>query len=202
MVAALTTIFSVRFLGIPDSDEYRGACIMMCVMGGIGAAILWPALRLCQQRPRRIVASVLIDALVVAVPLQAVIWPMPMLTDWRWSVAMGIAASLGLWTLVAGSLIAWGYASGRRILAMAAALILAGIAPGGVLMLNGLPARETAAPAWAVLSPLTAPWALAWSIPGWSPVMSAGEWRAIVGLGVAGGVMLVALPRLGGGPRR
>lgn len=201
MVSALLTIFSVRYLGIPDSDEYRGACIMMCVLGGVGAAILWPALRLCQQRPRHVVRSVLVDALIVAAPLQGVIWPMPMLTDWRWSVAMGIGAAIGLWTLITGALIAWGYLSGKRLAAMSIALGLAMLAPAGLLATRGLPPVSDHAPAWAVLSPLTAPWALAWSTPGWSPAMSGAEWRAIVGLGVVGGAALVALQRLSSGQR-
>lgn len=200
MIGALLTIFSVRFLGIPDSDEYRGACIMMSVMGGIGAAILWPVVRLCQARPKRAVGSTLVDALVVAIPLQAVIWPMPMLTDWPFGVAMAIGGVAAGWTLVAGALIAWGYLTGRRLLAMGVALGLALVAPL-MLMRGGVPLPDDPPPVWAVLSPLTAPWALTWSASGLSPRMDGGEWRAVVLVIGAGAVLMVGIPRMVG-PRR
>jgi len=194
MVAALLTIFSVRFLGIPDSDEYRSACIMMCAMGGIGASILWPALRLSQERPRHPVRATFVDALVIAVPLQAVIWPMPMLTDWRYSVAISIGASIAAWTLIAGAVIAWGYLTGRRLLAMAIALVLPLIVPI-LLVRNGLPPTNTPAPAWGAMSPLSSAWALSWSVSGWSPTMSAPELRAVLATTVIGILMFFAAPR-------
>ncbi len=194
MVAALMTIFSVRFLGIPSASEYRGACMLMCVLCGVGAAVLWPALRLSQQAPRRVMRAVLVDAMVIALPVQAVIWPMPMLTDWSFDLAMAIGVVLAGWALVVGAVIAWGYLAGRRLWAMAIALALAVIVPLLVIR-GGIPGVHAAPPVWAVLSPLTAPWALSWSPSGLSPGMSAAEWRMVVIPPVAGAVLMVAAGR-------
>lgn len=194
MVCALVTIFSVRFLGVPDADEYRGACVMMCVLGGVGASVLWAALRMCQAAPRRVMRAVVVDSLVVALPLQAVIWPMPMLTDWPPSVALAIGLVPAGWVMVTGALIAWGYRGGRRLLATGAVFGLVLLAPA-LLVLGGAPGSAQRPPLWGVLSPVTAPWALSWSPSGLTPRMSGAEWRMVTLAPVAGAVLLVLVGR-------
>ncbi|QOI98986.1 MAG: hypothetical protein HRU70_00155 [Phycisphaeraceae bacterium] len=94
--------------GVIDPLSARFAARELLVLVAVGVSILWPALRLSQVLPREGgVAATSKDLFVVAVPSQAVVWPLSMLALWPvWTVA-AIAASLFAWTALIGGALAF-----------------------------------------------------------------------------------------------
>ncbi len=106
--ATLITILSTGGGWVVSTDTYRPAARMLMVLGAVGMAILWPLVRLSQSVPhRRPVASALQDMLVMAVPLQAIVWPHWWLARWPMEVVAALAALLAAWALVLAALVAW-----------------------------------------------------------------------------------------------
>lgn len=176
MAAALVTLFAVRSVGAPSAEQYRYGARALLVLCALGVTVLWPALRLSQAAPTRPARAALIDVLIVAMPLNAVLWPMPVLTRWPFGVTAGTLVMLSSWAFAAGGWVAWGSARGGlgRAGSMAACVLLASAAP-----LAGAWAAE--APAWwGMLSPFTAGAAMTAAPSGLSPVMSATEWMLAI----------------------
>ncbi len=194
MLGAMITIFSVRSIGIATNAQYRFGCIAMCIVAGVGVALLWPMVRLSQRAPIRPTRAALQDFLALLIPLQAVVWPMPLLTGWPLGVIGAIMLSLLSWGLLSCAVVAWGSASVSgitRTLWTGTLIILVGIAPI-VWMLNaGLPGPPMPG-WWEVLSPLTAPAAIVAAPGNLNPRVHAVEWLALTIPGLAGLMLLVA----------
>lgn len=99
MLSALVTIFATRTIGIPQASRFQYGALALLVMVTAGFSFLWPLTRLSQRAPRRPVRSIGADLLVMLVPLQAVIWPMPILTGWPVEVIGGLATLLSCWVI-------------------------------------------------------------------------------------------------------
>lgn len=86
----------------------RPASREMLVLASVGLALLYPLCRLSQRSARRPVASAIRDAIVLLVPLQAVLWPqlLIVLGGWNIDVVLALVAHFAAWTLVATGLVA------------------------------------------------------------------------------------------------
>lgn len=205
MGAALLTIFTVRSLGVPSTWQFVAACRGMIVMVALGLVVLWPTVRLSQEFPVRRWRSIGGDLLVLLLPIQAALWPMPLLTHWPASVMAGLTATVMSWALLVAALLGVAYArpdvergdgiagaaSGlRRALCSLSCVLLVVAAPAiGVL----LRAASIEAPAWlGMLSPVTSAYALTRAPAGLAPRMNEAEWF-FVALPSAAAVIVVAV---------
>ena len=178
MVASLATIFAVRSLGVPTVAQYRAGATAMLTLVALGCSILWPMTRLSQASPRRPWSSVAADVLVLLLPVQAVIWPMPVLTGWPMPVVGWVCIMITSWTLLTGVVLAWGLGSRQAVDRTLAAAICIALAASGPLLLAlwGIAGRAGDAPAWVWLSsPLTGVWELLRSPSGLRPSMNSVE---------------------------
>lgn len=112
----LMLITSVSFAaigprGIVDPDEARPSTRILLMLLLCGAAFLWPAFRLCQIRPRRIVSSVLLDLVVICVPAQIVIWPQVLLAYWPIPILASVATLLATWSTLTAAVLIFAYST-------------------------------------------------------------------------------------------
>lgn len=146
----------------------RPASREMLVLASVGIGILYPLVRVSQRSARRPIASALRDALVLLVPLQAVLWPqlLIVLGGWNIDVVLALVAHFAAWTLVAAGLVATAqvvierdrgaHRSLRRAIAMFAILAAMLIAPVLELTtLRGAAAGIRDANPGLMLSPIT-----------------------------------------------
>ena len=200
MGGALMTIFAVRSLGAPTPDRYSYACRAMVIIVAIGATVLWPMTRLSQVAPRRPVRATLLDLVAILAPVQAVIWPMELLTDWGRDVVAGLSLMVASWVALVGVIVARGCVA-RSGLVRAALMLLVVVLVGGAPMCSlALDAIGGATlPAWwAMLSPVTATLEMTASPGNQTVSMTAWEW---IGGAAPLAVALAAapaLPRSGG----
>lgn len=178
MIGALLTIFAVRSLTIPTTGQFVAGCRAMLALTFIGICVLWPMVRLSQRFPERVARSVWIDAAALLAPAQAVLWPMPYLTRWGWSVNGALALSMIGWTLTVGALLAFAQrAPGRESRILWMLLFLALVSAGPLLLLaiasTGRPAPVESL-AW--LSPVTTLYRLTGAPSGVTPNMTFHEW--------------------------
>jgi len=194
MAAALLTIFAVSRISIPSTAQFVYACRAMLVMANLGVVVLWPMTRLSQQFPARPGRSVLIDLLIVLVPIQAAVWPMPVLAHWSWSVTSAQAASTAAWACLVASvlLIAMRHPTHRgRTLSMLACLGVALVGPA-LLVVPVLLNRPASADALLWFSPLTTPYIISAAPSGHAPSMDRAEWLlALAPLPLALGLWIV-----------
>ncbi|MCA9276818.1 MAG: hypothetical protein KDA29_12385 [Phycisphaerales bacterium] len=87
----------------------RPAARVMLLIVVIGFSVLWPMLRLSQHHPRRgHVWFALRDAIVLFVPLQAILWPLAtgVLTHWPVPVVAAMSLLCGSWMLLIAGVLA------------------------------------------------------------------------------------------------
>ncbi|TVQ75378.1 MAG: hypothetical protein EA380_11090 [Phycisphaeraceae bacterium] len=194
MGGAMITIFGARSIGIPTNAQYRYGCMAMCLLAGVGVAVLWPMVRLSQRPPIRPTRAALQDFVALMIPLQAVIWPMPLLTAWPYEVIGAIMLSLVSWGLLSCGVIAWGTGSQSgavRTLWMGLVLLLVGLGPV-IWMLNaGLPGPQLPE-WWAVTSILTTPSSVVSSPGNLTPRVMPSEWLVMSIPGIGGLGLLIA----------
>lgn len=194
MGGAMLTIFGARSIGIATNAQYQYGCIAMCLLAGVGIAVLWPMVRLSQRPPIRPTRAALQDFVALMIPLQAVIWPMPLLTAWAYEVIAAIMLSLVSWGVLSCGAIAWGtgsHSGAVRTLWMGLVLMLVGLGPVIWLLNAGLPGP--ALPEWwAVTSILTTPTSLVSSPGNLTARVTASEWVVLSIPGIGGLGLLIA----------
>ncbi|MEM8835432.1 MAG: hypothetical protein AAGD00_06390 [Planctomycetota bacterium] len=166
MVASMLTLFSTRALGMPTTQQHEFGVRAMLTLAMVGVCVIWPAVRLSQERPERPLRDSLADTIVVLIPLNALLWPAPLLTLWPISIAATLAAVFGAWTCLVGAWLAIVFTSRAgpaRLAGLATILLAIGAAPGaGVLWIS---LSGYAPPAWWWhASPLTSIYAVTSSI--------------------------------------
>lgn len=178
MACASLTLLQVRSLTMPTSAQFVEGCRSFLLLVMLGLTLLWPMLRLSQEPPRRVTPSLLGDLLVLTLPVQAALWPMPLLTHWPISIVAAIAGASLSWTIFAAGLLAIALRGGSaraRWIAMACMI--------GVV--SAFPMIRFTAPAiisddawwWARLgSPATIVWALTDAPGSLKPMMRPAEW--------------------------
>ncbi|GAB4516530.1 MAG: hypothetical protein Tsb0013_21080 [Phycisphaerales bacterium] len=183
MVGALLTIFAVRTLSGAGVRQWTYGCQSMMLLVFVGVCVLWPATRLSQLSPERPRHATIMDLLIMLIPVQAVVWPMPLLTGWTWAVTGGLVLAVAGWGVLVGALIARGCASMRsyvRTWVMASILGMVSLGPlvsvvfDSVLVSGGV----TLPGWWALVSPLTVSHALTTTPLNLTPRMTGGEWAA------------------------
>lgn len=205
LIAAILTVFGVRFIGMSDTGMFRPSMQSMFMLTAVGIGVLWPMARLSQASPRKPRTAGLADILAIAIPAQAVVWPSKLLTSWSWEVTGGVALMLATWSILIGALVATGTVRAPglgRTLWMLACLALVAGAPA-VMMLASLVFSVSPPEAGWLASPITAPFALTDAPSGLSPAMERQDWAAAIFPGLIGGVWWVwlgstALLRTGG----
>lgn len=197
MASALVTLLRVRSLTMPTTEQFAFGCRSMVLMVMIGVAVLWPMVRLSQQFPKRRNLSLLADLVVLLIPVQAVVWPMPLLTHWPISVTAAVVASIVSWSMFSAGVLALAYtfsAAVPRWWWMGACVLCALAAPAIELWTRGLGAGSTGSEG-ALGSPLTAVWGLTSAPSGLTPVMQRWEWALSLMPGAIGGLMWAAASR-------
>jgi hypothetical protein len=166
----------------------------MVIIVSCGLCVLWPMVRVSQAPPVRPVRAMLVDLVAMLAPVQAVVWPMPLLTTWTLSIAAGLNLMIASWALLAGVIVAHGSASRSmvtRTLLMLVAVALVGAAPGLGLYLGSVGSR--ALPGWwEMLSPITATLELTGSPGNLTPHMTMLDWALAGGPLVLGVLLLLA----------
>lgn len=203
MASALLTIFALRSIGVPTTQQFVFACRCMLVMTSFGLAVLWPMVRLSQVFPSRGARSLLGDMAVLMLPVQALLWPMPLLTHWRFEVVAALALLLVSWMMLVSGVLMLAYAggghgagAGRTSVASRTGWMLLVIAlaavPGLVGALGPAPLNEGgAARVLLLFSPVGGVFALTGAPSGLSPVMTSVEWL-VAGLpAMVGGALWV-----------
>lgn len=140
----------------------------MLVLASVGLGVLYPLVRLSQRSARRPIRSAIRDAVVLLVPLQAVLWPqlLIVLGGWNLDVVLALVAHFAAWTLVATGLVAiahivverddGAHRNLRRAVAMVAILGAMLVAPAiELITLRGAHAGLRDANPGLMLSPIT-----------------------------------------------
>jgi hypothetical protein len=183
MVGALLTIFSMRSLSGTGVRQWTYGCQSMVLLLFVGLCVLWPATRLSQTPPARPRRAMLTDLLIMLIPVQAVVWPMPLLTGWTWVVNLGLVLAIVGWGVLIGAVTARGCASMRsyvRTWTMAIALLLTSAGPLVSVALDWLvlPRGVQLPDWWSLTSPLTLGFAMTDTPLNLTPTMSGAEWAA------------------------
>jgi hypothetical protein len=197
MASALVTLLRVRSLTMPTTEQFAFGCRSMVLMVMIGVAVLWPMVRLSQQFPKRRHLSLLADLVVLLIPVQAVVWPMPLLTHWPLDVTAAVVVSIASWALLSAGVLAFAYGAGSAVprwCLMIGCVAVAIAAPAADLWIRGLGGGPTASIV-ALWSPLTAVWGVTSAPSGLMPVMQRWEWAVSLMPGVVGGLMWAAAAR-------
>ncbi|MBX3321479.1 MAG: hypothetical protein KF757_00665 [Phycisphaeraceae bacterium] len=112
MVSTLIMFASLGPARIVTEDIYQPAVRILIVSVTVGMVILWPMVRLCQERPRGSICShIAHDLFIVVLPVQALIWPQTLRMLAQWTVEQASAVSLcqAAWTTVVGAALCFAY---------------------------------------------------------------------------------------------
>lgn len=170
--AAGVSLASSGALGLIVTDAYRASAKVMFVIVGVGLGVLWPMLRLSQERPADPLKAMRHDAVIVLLPLLALVVPqvLPWMGAWPASVLGAMLAGFAAWTLLISGLLARSLAglgwpgSSPRWLLMLAFVALSAFGPGLVLL---MPAEETQTqPGWRSVALMASPITLSLELTG------------------------------------
>lgn len=181
-------------LGLVGTDAYRVAARLMLSISGVGLGLLWPALRLSQDRPEHPRRAMAIDGVIVGVSIQAMIVPqkLPWMGAWAWAPLLLVGAGLALWAgVIAGVLAAWATrhgvlgAAGRAGTMLGVTLLV--LAGPGVVLAWGVGPGDPAEPAWAQVALTLSPVTLA------GEVLAPRQWSGQAAMATPGHVVGVVL---------
>lgn len=197
MASAVLTLLRVRSLTMPTTQQFEFGCRSMVLMSLIGVAILWPMVRLSQRAPARVGRALAADLVVLLAPVQAVVWPMGLLTHWPIEVIAALVAALASWALLATGMLAWALGGeGASRWGWMVLVTLASVAAPGVLAFWPAPMDANVRSGLMSLSPLTAAWSLTGAPSGLVPLMQPREWVLLALPGMLGSLMWLASIRL------
>jgi hypothetical protein len=198
--ATLAAVFAgLGWFGLVAPDVYRPAARVLMVALVAGVWLVWPLVRLSQERPTRPVAAMWADWFLVMAPVCGAIAPqgLPWMAAWTLEACVGMALWIGAWGAIAAGVMAWVYLGegetrvGRVVVRTGAMVLLVVIAlagPGLELLRAGL----VAAPSEELMllgSPLGGAWVIGapqdWQ--GKAVAMTGVTWGAV---GVVGAVAM------------
>ena len=118
LMGATVLMFSSMATAISIStDVTRPAARTMFLVVVIGFSVLWPMVRLSQRSlPSGHVRFAIRDALVLTIPMQAIIWPqtLPVLSNWSVSVIAAMASFFFVWIIIIAGILAFASQSIER----------------------------------------------------------------------------------------
>ncbi|MBS0197950.1 MAG: hypothetical protein JSR77_14435 [Planctomycetes bacterium] len=158
-LSGVICIGGAGLLGAIQVDVYRPAAKAMLAIAGVGIAVLWPMVRLSQAAPLNPRAAFALDALVVSLPTQPVIWAqgLPWMAGWPASVSAMISAIFILWAVMVGGVLALYFLRFQRFLPRSAwMLLLVLLAAAGPIAQLSAPASNDTPMLGLLASPVTA----------------------------------------------
>ncbi len=96
-----------------SSASYTPGVRLMLISAAIGLIIGWPLLRVSQSRAEYPMTQTLLDLIVLLALVQVVIWPLRLVTPWSPARTAALDATLVVWTILAGALVASATGSDR-----------------------------------------------------------------------------------------
>lgn len=188
-VASFVATVGLRSPIQPTTGSYTPAVRAMLALLAFGCCALWPAARLATATGSWPPARAALDALTIAVVLQAIFWPLHLVTHWTIDQALAIDLMLVGWTAATGAWVALGLRPGAPRTAMSLAWLCA-MPAGAVLDAVGAPT-----PLPEVAGPMAALFALGppTSSPGAGPSWALAAWPWTLAL--AGWAVATARPR-------
>ncbi len=96
-----------------SSASYTPGVRLMLITAAIGLIIGWPLLRVSQSRAEYPMTQTLLDLIVLLALVQVVIWPLRLVTPWSPARTAALDATLVVWTILAGALVASATGSDR-----------------------------------------------------------------------------------------
>ncbi len=96
-----------------SSASYTPGVRLMLISAAIGLIIGWPLLRVSQSRAEYPMTQALLDLIVLLALVQVVIWPLRLVTPWSPARTAALDATLVVWTILAGALVASATGSDR-----------------------------------------------------------------------------------------
>lgn len=179
MLGAGVTIFTVRLLGMRDATAYDSSGRALLALAAFGVVILWPMVRLSQVSPRRPSRAMAADVFAINLPLQAVIWPLGLLTSWPWTTVGATLATLGAWSVLISALLAIAIRRAPDAGRTGWMALFVAIAVGGPAALAHLLRLGVEVDAmWWMASPIAAMYSLTASPRGLAATTDAAEWIA------------------------
>ena len=128
-----------------SSASYTPGVRLMLISAAIGLIIGWPLLRVSQSRADYPLTQTLLDLIVLLALVQVVIWPLRLVTPWSPARTAALDATLAVWTILAGALVAsatGSHRTGPRCIAIIACLAMCLVGP--LLALIGVDVGTTA----------------------------------------------------------
>ncbi len=120
-----------------SSASYTPGVRLMLISAAIGLIIGWPLLRVSQSRAEYPLTQTLLDLIVLLALVQVVIWPLRLVTPWSPARTAALDATLAVWTILAGALVAAATSShrtGPRCIAIIACLTMCLVGPALALI--------------------------------------------------------------------
>ena len=186
-IASFVATVGLRSPIQPTTGSYTPAVRALLSLLAFGGCALWPAARLATAAGAWPARRVAVDMLTISVVLQAIFWPLHLVTHWTLGQALAIDLMLVGWIAVTGGWIALGLRPGHPRTLMSAAWLCA-MPAGAALDAAGVrpPIPELAGPMAALFSlgpgaaaPESGP---AWALVAWPWTLALGFWGAATAL--------------------
>lgn len=206
LASVLGSLLWITRNSVLAGSAYGPAARVMLMMIILGATVLWPMARLSQVLPSgSVIRATLADLVIVALPIQVVVWPLVFLAAWPWQAILGLSALLLVWPALMGGVITLAQVIARRTrqgsvaaallpacsMGVALAMVLTGPVVIGSRVQHAVDPTQTTL--W-LLSPLTHIFRLAGiglNLP--RSVVSPVDWSMLGGIGgAAGGLWFLA----------
>jgi hypothetical protein len=142
-------------------ESIRLAAAIFFQVAFAGLVVLWPMVRLSQRVEGVSPGSrVALDAALLLVTFQAVLWPAVMMARWPVDTGLVLCGLAGAWTLIAGAFVVAAAHFGARVRALVIALFVAltWAAPASMLVRQAPVAGGSAARRAPMWSPFTGAW--------------------------------------------
>jgi len=138
-IAAFAAIVGLQPPIQPTSSAYTPMVRSLLAVLAFGIVMLWPTARLAERGAPWPARRVALDALTLAIALQAIFWPLHLVTQWTLARAAAVDLMMLGWVAATGSAIACGMRPGCRPPAWSLAW-MAFAAAGPLLDVLGAPA--------------------------------------------------------------
>lgn len=138
-IAAFAAIVGLQPPIQPTSSAYTPMVRSLLAVLAFGIVMIWPTARLAERGAPWPARRVALDALTLAIALQAIFWPLHLVTQWTLARAAAVDLMMLGWVAATGSAIACGMRPGCRPPAWSLAW-MAFAAAGPLLDVLGAPA--------------------------------------------------------------